>query len=250
MANNIPGRLDLDLVYEIILKNDTIVFIAEASEDVDYVIDQVRRITSSIPELKINIQSKPGYYHPLLTSICKEYLILDLRDYQSHFIEHPFSLAENTFPYPNVSGSFYFKVSSRGISVWDGTSGFGKNDIVYRVVDELPRFPGCESETAIQISKAACAQNRLNEFVREEMRYTKAARQMGLTGMVIVQFIVEKDGSLSEVKLALRRHPLLDQEALRIAWEIQALPEKWMPGKRNGYPVRTQYELPIRFGIF
>lgn len=75
--------------------------------------------------------------------------------------------------------------------------------------------------------------------------YPPVAIQNNIQGRVVVSFIIEKDGSVSNVELKYGVDPLLDAEALRV---VKAMPS-WTPGKINGKPVRTLYALPITFRL-
>lgn len=239
----------LSLVYEVIIAHDTIVFIAEESNDEDRVIECVKQITASIPKLEVKLQSKSDHLHPQLGHICKSYIILDLSDYQAHFGDHPFSFGGTKFPTGSAPQTFYFKITSDQITKWDLNATGSRQNKVFQYVDDPPRLPGCDPESHTTSKINNCTRGKLNQYVREAMNYPAVARKSGISGLVIVHFVVERDGTLDEIEVALHRHPLLDQEALRIVRTLQASTEQWIPGKRNGLPVRVRYELPIRFGV-
>jgi protein TonB len=80
-------------------------------------------------------------------------------------------------------------------------------------------------------------------FINSNIKYPEVARNNGISGQVFLEFVVEKDGSISSVKVLAGVYPDLDQEAVRV---IKLLP-KWKPGKQMGKPVRCFYNIPIRF---
>ena len=82
-------------------------------------------------------------------------------------------------------------------------------------------------------------------FIHANIRYPEVARNNNISGQVFVEFVVEKDGSISSVKVLAGVYPELDQEAVRV---IKLLP-KWKPGKQMGKPVPCFYQIPIRFSI-
>jgi len=82
-------------------------------------------------------------------------------------------------------------------------------------------------------------------FLQSNLRYPEVARNANISGQVFIEFVVEKDGSISNVRVLVGVHPELDQEAVRV---VRMLP-KWRPGKQMGKPVRTFYQIPIRFTI-
>ena len=100
---------------------------------------------------------------------------------------------------------------------------------VFDKVDEVPQFPGGFAG--------------LMQYLKTNVRYPEDAKEAGAQGNVIVSFIVEKDGSISNAKVTKPTYSSLDEEALRV---INAMP-KWTPGKQNGEAVRAKYSLPVSF---
>ena len=82
-------------------------------------------------------------------------------------------------------------------------------------------------------------------FLKDQLKYPKEARKEWIEGRVWVSFVLEKDGSVSHVRVVRGVHPLLDDEAVRV---VSAM-EDWTPGYQLGKPVRVQYNLPIIFSI-
>ena len=72
-----------------------------------------------------------------------------------------------------------------------------------------------------------------------------AAAEEGVSGRVVVEFVVGKDGSISNVRVVRSRHTALDKEALRV---VKAMPN-WIPGRNNGQPVKVTYTLPVTFKL-
>ena len=85
----------------------------------------------------------------------------------------------------------------------------------------------------------------LYKYLRSNINYPPAAKKENIGGRVIVTFIVEKDGSLTDVRVAKSVHPLLDDEAVRVVSEMP----NWDPGEEDGKPVRVKYTLPIPFRL-
>lgn len=102
---------------------------------------------------------------------------------------------------------------------------------VYDLVDEMPSFPGGLEE--------------LYKWIGSNVQYPAIAIDICIQGTVIVAFIVEPDGSVSNAKLVRSVDPCIDQEALRLVGQMP----KWNPGKRAGVPVRVRYCLPIKFKV-
>ena len=100
---------------------------------------------------------------------------------------------------------------------------------VFDTVEQMPEYPG--------------GMQAMIEFLQTNMKYPEDAAKQKVEGRVMVQFVVETDGSVSDVHVAKQVFPSLDAEAIRV---VQAMP-KWMPGKEKGKVVRVKYNLPIVF---
>ena len=101
----------------------------------------------------------------------------------------------------------------------------------FNVVEQMPEFPGGSIE--------------LMKFLSENIKYPEAASKAGTQGRVIAQFIVEADGSISNVKVLKNVSDEIDAEAVRV---IKAMP-KWKPGMQKGQPVRVKYTIPVTFRL-
>ena len=86
---------------------------------------------------------------------------------------------------------------------------------------------------------------RTDEYLAKNIKYPPKAEKKGIEGKVMINFIVEKDGSISNAKVVRHIHPLLDKEAERV---IKAMP-KWSPGKQEGKPVRVKFNIPVAFRL-
>ena len=102
---------------------------------------------------------------------------------------------------------------------------------VFDVVEEMPSFPG--------------GQGALMSYLASNIKYPVVAQANGVQGRVIVSFVVERDGSISDVKVARSVDPSLDREAQRV---VKSMP-KWKPGKQNGSAVRVKYTVPVVFRL-
>lgn len=102
---------------------------------------------------------------------------------------------------------------------------------VFDVVEEQPSFPG--------------GQGALMAWLRDNIKYPVVAAENGIEGKVIVQFVVGKNGSISNVKVLRSVDPSLDKEAVRV---VSNMPN-WTPGKQNGTSVNVRYTLPVTFKL-
>lgn len=129
------------------------------------------------------------------------------------------------------SNSYGNNYSSNGYSEYgegDGEGDYGESDI-FVVVEDMPRFPAGD----------------LNQWLSKHVKYPVIAQENNIQGRVSVQFVIEKDGSITDVKVIRSVDPSLDKEAIRV---IKSMP-KWIPGKQRGKPVRVSYTVPINFKL-
>ena len=105
------------------------------------------------------------------------------------------------------------------------------SDKVYDVVEHMPQFPGGPSA--------------MFKFLADNIHYPEDAEKKGAQGRVIIAFIVECDGSVSNPKVTTSAEEHLDKEALRL---VRAMP-KWTPGTQDGHPVRVKYTVPVTFRL-
>ena len=102
---------------------------------------------------------------------------------------------------------------------------------VFDVVEQMPSFPGGNSA--------------LMEYLHNNVKYPVVAQENGVQGRVVVSFVVEKDGSITDVRVVRSVDPSLDREASRV---VSSMP-RWIPGKQNGSAVRVKYNVPVSFRL-
>lgn len=105
------------------------------------------------------------------------------------------------------------------------------NSKVYDVVEEMPQFPGGPSA--------------LFEYLAQNINYPVVAEENGVQGRVLVTMVIERNGSVSDVKVVKSVDPSLDAEAQRV---VRSMPH-WIPGRQNGSPVRVKYTVPVTFKL-
>lgn len=120
---------------------------------------------------------------------------------------------------------------------------------VYRLVEQMPRFPGCEDLDLIQSEKKACADKKMLEFIYRNLKYPESAKKKGIEGVVVVKFIVEKDGSLSNIEIKKEIGEGAGDEARRVIHLMNYEDMRWTPGMKEGRPVRVQFTLPMKFKL-
>lgn len=102
---------------------------------------------------------------------------------------------------------------------------------IFTVVEQMPMFPGGDGA--------------LMGYLRDNIHYPTVAAENGVQGRVVVGFVVERDGSITDVNIIRGVDPSLDREAMRV---VKSMP-KWTPGKQNGSAVRVKYQVPVSFRL-
>ncbi len=115
---------------------------------------------------------------------------------------------------------------------------------IFKVVEEQPTFRGCE-DISDKLERKTCADAKLMAFIYENINYPPTARENNITGMVVVQFVVETDGSVSNVQCLRDIGAGCGEEAMRV---VKMMPP-WNPGKQRGRAVRVMFTLPVKFKL-
>lgn len=105
------------------------------------------------------------------------------------------------------------------------------NQNVYDVVEQMPEYPG--------------GMEAMIEFLSTNVKYPEDAIKQNIGGRVMVMFVIEPDGSVTNVRVAKKVFPSLDAEAVRV---VKTMP-KWKPGKEKGRAVRVNFTIPVIFSI-
>ena len=106
-----------------------------------------------------------------------------------------------------------------------------ESDRVFSVVEQMPSFPG--------------GMGAMMQYLSSNIKYPKEAEKKGIQGRVLLSFIVQTDGSITDVRISKSVDPSLDKEAIRV---VKNMP-KWIPGRQNGEPVRVKYTFPVTFRL-
>lgn len=154
--------------------------------------------------------------------------ILDIVDNNTEIVEEEIQSTESTTE--AVSGPVAH-VSGPAMGPPAATQEEGDEGEVFEIVEQNPMFPGGNEE--------------LMKWLSKNLKYPASAQENGIQGRVLVQFVVNKDGSIVEPKVLRSVDPALDKEALRV---VSTMP-KWQPGKQRGKTVRVRFTLPVTFRI-
>ena len=122
------------------------------------------------------------------------------------------------------------------------------DNTVYKTAEEMPRFPGCEEELTLKERKQ-CATGELLKFIYKNVKYPAYARENKIEGTVVISFIVETDGQVSETKITRDIGGGCAEEALNTVNLMIERNILWIPGKQDGEAVRVQFNLPVKFKL-
>jgi protein TonB len=120
---------------------------------------------------------------------------------------------------------------------------------IFKVVEQMPRFPGCEDMSGSDKDKENCAKEKMLQYIYKNLKYPAIARENGVEGMAVIQFVVEKDGSVAGAKIVRDPGAGTGTAALKIVEAMNSMGSKWTPGKQRGRPVKVQYTLPVKFKL-
>jgi TonB family protein len=124
-----------------------------------------------------------------------------------------------------------FFISPTDAKAKGNTNPAGKAKTEFAVVDRNPSFPG--------------GSEALTKFLKDNIKYPVDAEEDGAEGRVVLSFVVNKDGSISNIQVVKSVHPSLDKEAIRL---LKMMP-RWVPGKKNGRAVAERYTAPFVFNL-
>ena len=142
-------------------------------------------------------------------------------------VEEDLELIDMESDAPNIDADVYDWSGDGSASDYYGDE-YGEGD-VFMVVEDMPQFPGGD----------------VTKWLAKNTKYPMIAQENGIQGKVFVQFVIEKDGSISNVRVMRPVDPSLDKEAVRV---VSSMP-KWKPGKQRGKAVRVSYTVPINFQL-
>ena len=111
------------------------------------------------------------------------------------------------------------------------------------IAEVMPRFPGCEDMGLSKEERQTCSERALLKYVYENVVYPQVALDNGIFGQVVVRFVVEKDGSITEAEVVRDIGGSCGQAVLQV---VESMP-KWIPGSQQGRKVRVLFKLPVRF---
>ena len=214
--------------------------IAEWGEQIDVIVDMSQEAEDPEPEQERLEQEKPEVLQDVLNSIkVTELQIVEDNEVNREdeiLSQDEIEQTNKAFGQTNVDNGqddrtqFQTAVDEVVVEKKEEKPKEVKEEI-HTLVEQMPQFPGGDAA--------------LMKYLSSHINYPTMAAENGVQGKVILQFVVEKDGRVGEVKIARSVDKDLDKEAIRV---VKSLP-KFTPGRQNGYPVRVWYTLPVNFKL-
>lgn len=124
-----------------------------------------------------------------------------------------------------------------------------KEEEIFKVVEDMPRFPGCEDKGMSKDELKKCSEGKMVEFLYKNLKYPAIARENGVEGTCVVQFTVETDGKVSDIQIVKDIGAGCGDESKRVVDMMNAQGIKWIPGKQRGREVRVRFTLPVKFKL-
>lgn len=116
-----------------------------------------------------------------------------------------------------------------------------------KIAEQMPRFPGCEDMDAGHKEKRICADQQLLKYIYDHLKYPVIARENGIEGMVVLQFVVAKDGSVTDIQIKRDPGAGCGSAAKAVVESMNKMTERWTPGRQRGRAVKVLYTLPVNF---
>ena len=122
-------------------------------------------------------------------------------------------------------------------------------DEIVLIPEQMPRFPGCEDLQGTREEKRLCAEQSLMSYIYKNIKYPQIDKEYRNEGTVIVRFVVDKEGMVSDIKIVRDVGMQCGLEAERVVRMMNNMKERWTPGKQRGRAVNVQFTLPIKFKL-
>ena len=145
-------------------------------------------------------------------------------------------------------GPFVFVFSfviCNDIAAQDKTS----SNETYQVVEEMPRFPGCEDLGISGKELHACAKEKMIQFISSQVKYPEEAAKKKVEGDCVVEFVITKDGSISHVKLLKDIGSGCGEVAVQAIEKMNDMEENWVPGMNKNKATNVRLVMPIKFKL-
>ena len=122
-----------------------------------------------------------------------------------------------------------------------------QGELVYKVVNQMPRFPGCEDIEGTEQDKKVCANKKLLDFIWKNLKWPSLAHDAGVQGTCVISFMINQEGMIENPRIVRDIGAGCGEEALRVVKLMNEKGIRWIPGVHRGRNVKVQYNLPIKF---
>jgi len=119
----------------------------------------------------------------------------------------------------------------------------------YMVIDDMPLFPGCDAFAGNLAERKKCSNQKMLEFIYKDLKYPEAAKEKGVEGTVVAQFVVDATGNVSEIEIIREIGEGCDEAVISVLENMNKMEQKWTPGKEDGKAVKVMFTLPVKFKL-
>jgi len=123
------------------------------------------------------------------------------------------------------------------------------DDTPFVIVEEMPRFPGCEETGLPRREMTDCANKALMAYVLSKVKYPSIARENGIEGYVVAQFVIDQEGNITDIAIKRDIGGGCGEAVANVLNTMKAKKGKWRPGRQQGRPVKVLFTLPIKFAL-
>lgn len=155
----------------------------------------------------------------------------------------------NKVPFLLMTVFFTISCNVKMQTVDNDVNNKSSSDELFKSVEQMPRFPGCEEIVGSDEDKKKCADEKMVMYIFKSIRYPAEAKENGTSGTAVVQFTVYPDGTLQDINLLRDPGDSLGVAAMKIVESMNQMPEKWTPGTQDGKAVKVLYTLPIKYQL-
>ena len=215
-------------------------FTAEVDQEFCPVDDTTRIFNVSFMVDKFGNIDKSDCRSHLATDSCLAYFIKKAEHFADQYALSPAKLGKARIA-SKKSFSFSYPPPIRTDSISEAD--------VYRAPDEMPRYVGCEQIVGSSADKHACSQSQLLRAVYSQLQYPFEARNKGIEGIVVVQFVIDTEGMITEPKIVRSIGDGCDEAVLDLMELMNEMNPPFVPGKHDGEKVKVLYTLPVKFKL-
>nr|HPK10536.1 energy transducer TonB [Saprospiraceae bacterium] len=120
---------------------------------------------------------------------------------------------------------------------------------IFKIVEQMPRFPGCENMEGTDQEKYKCSREKLMQYIKDNLKYPEPEKNNGVGGTVLVSFVINKEGKIENITVLRSPSSGLEKAAIEVIELMKELDEPWTVGKQRGRPVKVSYTVPIKFKL-